>query len=117
VVIRGHLNASPATFSTTNVADIVSRTTTTASVSWLNIPTWGPNIAGANERTPDLTSIVQEIIGLPGWTSGNPMAFIISESPGAERTAHSFEGNSAAAPLLTIQYVAPASAKDWEIYE
>jgi hypothetical protein len=117
VVIHGQRSVNPATFSIVNVDDIISRTSTTATINWNSIPTWGPNAAGANERTPDLKPIVDEIIGLPGWTSGNAMAFVFSQDAGDERTAHAFEGQPTQAAQLIINYVAPASAASWELYE
>lgn len=117
VVIHGERSVNPVTFSTIVVDDIITRTSTTATINWNNIPTWGPDVAGANERTPNLKPIVDEIIGLPGWTSGNAMAFVFSQDPGDERTAHAFEGQPTLAAQLIINYVSPASAASWELYE
>jgi hypothetical protein len=33
--------------------------------------------AGPDQRTPDLKSIVQHIVDLPGWASGNAMTFFV----------------------------------------
>ncbi len=66
-------------------------------VHWVNIPTWTTGDAdndgvaepelgeyghiggtvGPNQRTPDLKSIVQHIVDLPTWASGNAMTFFI----------------------------------------
>lgn len=100
VVIRGHDTDDAPTFTSGN-SNISNRTLTSASVSWNNIPAWNSvGQAGANQRTPDLTSIVQEIVNRGGWSSGNSMAFIISGS--GERTAESYNGSNSRAPVLTI---------------
>lgn len=48
-----------------------------------------------------------------GWSAGNAMAFIIAPNPGGERTAESFDGDPAAAPLLEIDFgSAPSGGGD-----
>ncbi len=47
--------------------NISSRTLTTASVDWTNIPDWSNNEVGSDTQTPDITSLVQEVIDRPGW--------------------------------------------------
>ncbi|MCK4988269.1 MAG: hypothetical protein KAS40_22190, partial [Desulfobacterales bacterium] len=53
-------------------------------------------------RTPDLSSIVQEIVNRSGWDSGNAMAFIIAGS--GKRVTKSYDGNRHAAPLLHVEW-------------
>jgi hypothetical protein len=67
--------------------DITNRPKTSGSVTW-NIPEWD-NVgdSGADQRTPDLTSIVQEIVNRGGWSSGNSMAFIIEAGPGCNSSS------------------------------
>ena len=56
--------------------------------------------AGANQRTSNLSAVLQEIINRPGWASGNALALIITGS--GKRTAEAFEG--ARAPVLHIEF-------------
>ena len=58
--------------------------------------------AGASQRTPELSSVLQEIVGRPGWASGNALALIITGT--GHRTAESFEGKVAAAALLHVEF-------------
>ena len=58
--------------------------------------------AGPDQRTPDIAAIIQEIVNRPGWVSGNDIVIIVTGS--SERTAESYNGVSAAAPLLHIDY-------------
>ncbi len=100
VTIRGEDTDSASIFSNTN-SDISNRTLTTASVAWNSIPNWNTvGQSGTNQQTPDLTSIVQEIVNRGGWSSGNSMVLVISGS--GERTAESYNGSAGQAPVLTI---------------
>ncbi|NNF16716.1 MAG: DUF11 domain-containing protein [Gammaproteobacteria bacterium] len=90
--------------------DISGRTRTTASVNWNNVPAWNSvGAAGVDQRTPDLTSIVQEIIARPGWSSGNAMTIIIDAGAGCNssscrRQAESRDGSAGDAAELVIEY-------------
>ncbi len=87
------------TFSTT-VYNISSRTRTVNSVSWNSVPAW--NTVDEKHQTPDLSSIIQEIVNRGGWVSGNNLA-IVAQGTG-ERTAESYNGEAANAPLLVVDY-------------
>jgi hypothetical protein len=62
-------------------------------------------IRGLDQRTSDLTAIIQEIIDREGWTALNDMVFTITGS--GTRTAESFEGDADGAPMLHVEYVLP----------
>jgi hypothetical protein len=59
-------------------------------------------IAAEYPPTPDLSSIVQEIVDRSGWDSGNDMAFIIEGS--GQRVTKAYDGASASAPLLHVEW-------------
>ena len=87
---------------TTGTNDISSRTRTTASVGW------EPNIwdtageEGVNQRTPDISSAIEEVVGRGGWSYGNALVVVLTGT--GERTAESYNGDSAGAPLLHVEY-------------
>ncbi len=90
------------TFSNSS-GNISSRTKTSDSLNWNNVPAWNSvGAAGSNQRTPDLSSIIQEIVDRPGWSSGNSIVIIVDGS--GRRTAESYNGSHGSAPLLHIQY-------------
>ena len=63
---------------------------TTATVDWLSIPTW---LANSFYNTPDISTIVQEIVDRPTWTFGNKMLIAVKYVSGfAYRTPRSVEG-------------------------
>lgn len=90
-------NASP--FSTTNY-NVSSRTTTNAMVHW-SIPSW--DIVGQVHQSPDLSSLLQEVINRAGWSSGNSIAFVINST--GHRVAEAYDGVAGSAPLLHIEYL------------
>lgn len=102
LTIRGENTNSAAAFSSSSY-NISSRSFTSASVSWNNVAAWSSvGEAGTNQRTPNLSSIVQEIVNRGGWAVGNNLAIIINGT--GERTAESYNGSSSKAPLLVVNY-------------
>ena len=92
-----------ANFTTAN-NNLSSRTYTSASVAWNNIPAW--NTAGQSgdaQKTPDISSIVQEIVDRGGWSSGNPMAFFVNGNSG-KRSARTYDADPNKAAKLVIEY-------------
>ncbi len=56
----------------------------------------------ADQKTPQLKTIVQEIINRSGWAENNNIAFVFSGT--GKRRAWSYDGQSASAPKLSITY-------------
>ena len=102
LTVRGELNPNPVTF-TTATNNVSSRPNTIANVAWSNVPTW-PTVGarGQEQQTPEIRTIVQELIGQGGWASGNAMAFKITGT--GKRTAEAFESGAAIAASLHIEY-------------
>ena len=85
------------------VNNISARPDTAASVTW-DVPgvEW---VSGQTYTTPDLTTIVQELVNRPGWSDGQAMLFKIDYVSGSGgRTVHSFDSNANLAPRLVIEY-------------
>ena len=102
LVIKGEAQDNAARF--VNAAfDISSRTLTSVSVSWNDIPAWGfVGETGVKQQTPDIKTIVQEIVDRPGW-AGNAMVFLITGT--GKRVAESHDGNLPdKAALLHVEY-------------
>jgi len=103
ILIQGQKAANAGTFVNSS-GNISSRPRTAASVPWSPAP-WGViGQAGIDQQTPDISSIIQEIVNQPTWASGNSMALIFTGT--GRRTAESFDGVPAAAPLLHIESIA-----------
>jgi hypothetical protein len=89
-------NAPP--FTTTRF-DLSSRPRTSASAGWTPPPWPQVGARGVDQRTPDLSAVVQEVVNRPGWTSGSALVLVITGS--GSRVAESFEGTFA--PILHLE--------------
>ncbi|MGI9307750.1 MAG: hypothetical protein ACR2P6_00730, partial [Gammaproteobacteria bacterium] len=104
LVLHGEASNNAITFDTT-IGKISSRTLTNDSINWTP-PSWPlEGEAGPNQRTPDISEIINEIIARPGWSRGNSLAIIVSGN--GTRTAESINGSEAGAPVLHISYADP----------
>jgi hypothetical protein len=83
--------------------NVSSAPTTSSSVSWSPRAWSKRNESGLKQRTPNLASIIQEIIDRPGWSQDNALALIISGR--GKREAVSYDGNPDEAPQLFVEYV------------
>ncbi len=72
-------------------------------MQWENVEAWEK--VGQASSTPELASIVQEIVHEPTWKSGDALAFFISGV--GQRVAASCDLQPAAAPRLQIVYQLP----------
>jgi hypothetical protein len=107
LTIQGQAAVNASTFTTT-VNDISSSTLrpkTSASVFWT--PAAWPTVgaAGIDQRTPDIKTVIEEIVHLSGWASGNSLAVIITGT--GKRVAIAYNGVAASAPLLHVEYSIP----------
>jgi uncharacterized protein YjiK len=99
--IRAQATDNALTFVSTN-GNISSRPLTGTSVEWAPVPWVTVGEEGSNQQTPDISSVVQEIVDRSGWSNGNSLVMIITGS--GTRTAESFNGDAATAPSLHIEY-------------
>jgi len=101
VTIAGQLTADAPTFTATDY-DISTRSQTAAQIPW-DIPAWAADEQGLAERSPDIASIVEEIVALPGWATGNAMVFVLDgTAAGNYRQAYAFDGAGSPPYLYVI---------------
>ncbi len=86
---------------TTTSFNVSSRTLTPASVSWAPPPWLIVGEVGPNQRTPDITPIIQQIVNRPGWSSGNALVVVIKGS--GKRVAEAWEDLPLGAALLHVE--------------
>lgn len=86
---------------------------TSASVNWNAIPAWSIGEEGADTTSPELKTIIQEIVDRVGWASGNALVLWWDDHGGnstvatdTTRTAYSYDGSSTKCAKLHIEYVA-----------
>lgn len=96
----------PVTFSSTT-NDISGRGRTSASVYWTATGIG----AGSLKSSPDIKSIIQEVVDRPGWNSGQAMVIISAERSGgtSNLAAIAYDGLAAGAPGLYIEYTEGAA--------
>jgi len=99
--IAGQAIDNAPTFATSS-NNITTRTKTTASVSWN-----GTDIGTGAKDSPDIKSVIQEIINRPGWASGNSLALLVRGTTTSNFTVRAYDFGSAF-PALTIDYTAAA---------
>lgn len=107
LTITGQADDNAAVFTTT-ASGLSSRPNTAASAGW-SPPTWADADSGSDQRTPDLSAMVQEIVNRAGWASGNAMAFKITGTGTGSRRAWSHNGSSVRAPQLVVEWAVPTS--------
>ena len=71
-------------------------------MAWSPLPWTTMGEAGPDQRTPDISQIIQEIVSRPDWSSGNSLAFIITGT--GKRVAESYNGDQGGAPLLHVEF-------------
>jgi len=91
--------------SPTSDATFTAKALTTASVNWDAPGAW---VAGTWYDSPELTSIIQEIVNQASWASGNAILILHKNrratTPNCNITANGYENGSANAPKLVITY-------------
>ena len=80
--------------------NLTARLKTTAAVAWTPAEWTEEGLAGEDQKTSNIATVVQEIVSLEDWESGNAMAFFLSGD--GQRVAESFEGG--AAPTLVVEF-------------
>lgn len=110
----------------TNYNDTTTYPRTTANVTWWpTYANWGYNTV-ANRTSPELKTVVQEIVDLAGWASGNAMQIewhyinngwygSADEYTGDYRYFYSYEHATYNPPILNVEYTGgspePASSR------
>ncbi len=88
-----------------NIAyNLSSRSKTNSSVAWSPDPWNNIGDAGAAQKTPDISSIITEIVSRPGFKKGNSIVIAVSSSDVGVRTAESYEGLPSLAAELCVTF-------------
>lgn len=98
VSISGEAADDAPTFSSAQ-GDITSRSLTNANVTWTP-DGWTEGAATSAEASTNISSIIQEIVNRPGWTSGNALVLVFSGN--GNRVAKSFDASPLNAPVLHV---------------
>ncbi len=102
LTIQGEAKDNPVTFGYSTATKISTRSRTTSSVSWSPSAWLTFNESGMDQRTPDLSPILQELVNRSGWNSGNAIAILLTGT--GKRVAVAYEGGVNGAPRLFVEY-------------
>lgn len=106
LIWKGEDTASSTQF-TTDTATWNARIRTTASVAWNAVAT---GAAGTVYTSPNIGSIIQEIVGRTDWTLGNPLNLFLgnnSSSTNARRAWKTYDNAANVVLVLTTYYTVP----------
>jgi len=100
-------NASPFIKKRDNIS---SRPLTNNYVTW-QVPNWTKDERTANQKTSDLSSIIQEVVDMPDWSVESPISFITSgtgyrNAKSEYSIADSINQNKIDVPVLSVEYIA-----------
>ena len=87
-------------------------TATAALVAWNDIPPWYKDEVTSRQMSPDLSAIVQEIVSLPGWQSGNALTFLAQDNGSSSwEASRSFStaDDSLSNTTLFVRFTTPAA--------
>ena len=100
---------NPRTFSPDTLFNLSSRSKLNDSIFWkIQDASWKTaGVAGQDQRTSDLSRLVQALVNREGWNVGNSMAFYIKGK--GTREAESADDEASKAPLLVIEYIVPVT--------
>lgn len=98
--ILGEAADNALTFS--GAQDVFSRIETSTEISWLPADWALVGDAGPDQQTPNIAAVIQEIVNRQGWIAGNSIVILFDGS--GQRVAESFNGDSAGAPRLHLEY-------------
>jgi len=104
LALSGELNGDASAFSSAANDITGSGRPKTGTVAWTTgstpaLTAWTDDLT---YETPDIATIIQAIVNQGDWAAGNDLALFVSGT--GKRRAESFNGDSARAPVLTIEY-------------
>jgi len=103
IPLFAELSASAKNFST-QTKDISERENT-AAINWSPAEWEIPGESGAKQKSPDLTSILQELQNLDNWSESSPLVIITGfANNDNRRRVVSYDINSEHAPKLSVYY-------------
>jgi pimeloyl-ACP methyl ester carboxylesterase len=110
--IYGEAVDNASDYSSDTHASMEARSLTTSSVVWPESSAWTSGVA---YDSPDISSVIQEIVNRSGWSSGNALALIWREALGYSGVASrvlfaAHEHTTQPEAVLTINYTAGAGA-------
>lgn len=105
--IQGEASGSSSVFTSTPY-NISQRVRTTSFINWVPAGWNTIGASGTAQQTPDVKTIIQEIVNRSDYQSAGAITFILTGT--GKRVAESYEGSSSKAALLHVEYSAARSS-------
>lgn len=93
---------------------------TTANVTWDGMGTWSVDEESSNTTSPDITTVIQEVIDRGGWVAGNSMVLFWHDFDNRStaaannyRRAYSYDNDPTKAPELLITFTGSLTDAYW----
>jgi hypothetical protein len=102
LIIQGENTGNASAF-ISSLRNISSRGRTSSSVSWSPEAWMIKREAGPKQKSPDISSIIQEIVNRPDWSTDNSLVLIITGT--GLRTAIPYDADPQNAPKLSVEYL------------
>lgn len=110
--ICGELDSNPSTFAdNSGVFDTRYANHTTAVIDWDNLPAW---YTDTTYQSPEIKTVIQEIIDLPGWSAGNSLVLFWQDfdnrstlTSDNRKFADSYDSDNTKTPALYIEWTPP----------
>lgn len=109
ITLKTEWTGNSAAFNPRTNFDLSSRSKSTDSVLWtVSGSTWGTvGASTADQRTPNLSLLVQKIIDRKDWNQGNSVSFFLNGT--GTREVESYDGDAPKAAMLVITYISPVT--------
>jgi uncharacterized phage protein gp47/JayE len=101
ITIQGEASANATTFNVTP-SNLTDRPRTVNSVQWVP-EAWAVD----EQKTISVATLVEDVLTVPGWASGNAMAFLFDSAVGSDRDAWAYDGSVPKAARLEITFQSP----------
>jgi hypothetical protein len=103
IIIQGELTTNAPAFENTP-GNVYNRPRTTAVAKW-SPEHWPASMS--KQRTSDISAVIEEVLGQPGWAAGNALVLIFDQDPDNPSSSHRTSHKAASedvAPVLHIEY-------------
>ena len=97
--IKIEMDANPATFSSN--LSVSDRSPSPMLVNWAPAA-WVNNSSGTDQQTPNLNTLLQTVVDMSGWATGNSAVFLFSGN--GLRRGYSFDTGGGTQPVLHVNY-------------
>ena len=105
-VIYGELTNDSSILTSSNY-NLSSRSLTSASIDWV-LPLWTFGERSSAQMTPNLASVIREIVNRPDWKAGNAITIFVKDTDANRlRYVCSFDGDPAQAASLYVAWGDP----------